>query len=182
MLLFINIEVLEIKYGGMFQYISCYSLSREAIDRATAETTFQYISCYSLSGVWIAFSGATLVSIHLMLLFIYILAIKYTRITRFNTSHVTLYPHGGRNTRNFIQVSIHLMLLFIVKGNSKYQKYDRFNTSHVTLYPTLFASPSMENMFQYISCYSLSQLCHASADIIRWFQYISCYSLSVFIS
>ena len=91
-----------------------------------------------------------------MLLFIYILAIKYTRITRFNTSHVTLYPHGGRNTRNFIQVSIHLMLLFIVKGNSKYQKYDRFNTSHVTLYPTLFASPSMENMFQYISCYSLS--------------------------
>ena len=118
---------------------------------------FQYISCYSLS----------LRQIQLQ-----------TLISRFNTSHVTLYRSiwcwfcRGRS------VSIHLMLLFIQEGsygmlgNTLFQyiscyslslaqasanaNTNGFNTSHVTLYPNQFIKFSNANSFQYISCYSLS--------------------------
>ena len=76
------------------------------------------------------------VSIHLMLLFIWI---KPT------------HPGRGRN------VSIHLMLLFIKKlYEVRNRSGDRFNTSHVTLYPSAIIPSASFTGFQYISCYSLS--------------------------
>ena len=56
-------------------------------------------------------------------------------LSRFNTSHVTLYPKRNNFKSVLDRVSIHLMLLFI--GNEKINEWD-------------------PDMFQYISCYSLS--------------------------
>ena len=97
----------------IFQYISCYCLSKQnqqdkEIERNfnTSHVTvyhlamqirkergwFQYISCYCLSFSASKFINDTLISIHLMLLFI---KLKFTcadGIGDFNTSHVTVYP------------------------------------------------------------------------------------------
>ena len=97
----------------MFQYISCYSLSDNGEIR-TSGFKFQYISCYSLSCQVMGSKNRTLVSIHLMLLFI------------FSTCQLI---RGG------FAVSIHLMLLFI---------------------SSVPALTSTDVEFQYISCYSLS--------------------------
>ena len=58
----------------------------------------------------------------------------------------------------------------IVKG--------RFNTSHVTLYPLQGCTLNSCSMFQYISCYSLSEFHFFRYSVNPPFQYISCYSLS----
>ena len=55
------------------------------------------------------------------------------------------------------KISIHLMLLFIIPGRVEEGKKD---------------------MFQYISCYSLSVAAEQSPVLVAAFQYISCYSLS----
>ena len=120
----------------MFQYISCYSLSASAERITVLYPKFQYISCYSLSrkGMGYGTSGMR-VSIHLMLLFIWLCLYKVscglmfqyiscyslsvmagtqgTFRTSFNTSHVTLY--------------------LILRGLDSLYRV-RFNTSHVTLY------------------------------------------------
>ena len=97
---------------------------------------FQYISCYSLSGYSFLMRKQFPVSIHLMLLFIakqlpdgrfsdefqyisyYSLSItiqnQFGFQYSFNTSHVTLYRLSYRNSYQLIWVSIHLMLLFII--------------------------------------------------------------------
>ena len=54
-----------------------------------------------------------------------------------------------------------------------------FNTSHVTLYPTSGWDLTSPVTFQYISCYSLSEMVKFDYYAIYMFQYISCYSLSV---
>ena len=98
----------------------------------------------------------------------------------FNTSHVTLYLEPAGKHRLGFTVSIHLMLLFITEGSME----------EVT-----------SNLFQYISCYSLSgSSFNISRNKYRFntshvtlypdgkvdvmiclkFQYISCYSLSLF--
>ena len=90
-----------------------------------------------------------------MLLFIKGCGHHGDRISRFNTSHVTLYRQGEKRTRpglpfqyiscyslsTFLRclcssnlVSIHLMLLFINKHDTGIIIKKRFNTSHVTLY------------------------------------------------
>ena len=139
------------------------------------------------------------VSIHLMLLFIYLREYNEWLLRRFNTSHVTLYRLGDI----FLEDAEH-----------------RFNTSHVTLYPELVHPANVSVPFQYISCYSLSfiilrrsiricvsihlmllfirkcyqrqekQACFNTSHVTlyrdkidlkqtKWaFQYISCYSLS----
>ena len=53
-----------------------------------------------------------------------------------------------------------------------------FNTSHVTLYRYVGRFNRIWFEFQYISCYSLSQVNCFSLNKILRFQYISCYSLS----
>ena len=54
-----------------------------------------------------------------------------------------------------------------------------FNTSHVTLYPTSGWDLTSPVTFQYISCYSLSEMVKFDYYAIYMFQYISCYSLSL---
>ena len=98
--------------------------------------SFQYISCYSLSKE--------------------VINMKKT-LSRFNTSHVTLYPKRNNFKSVLDRVSIHLMLLFIVSAVS--------------------GAPLISS-FQYISCYSLSEKFAVSDYIVNKFQYISCYSLS----
>ena len=142
----------------MFQYISCYSLSASAERITVLYPKFQYISCYSLSrkGMGYGTSGMR-VSIHLMLLFIWLCLYKVscglmfqyiscyslsvmagtqgTFRTSFNTSHVTLYPEAPWSGRSATSVSIHLMLLFIGENICQIlYKKTCFNTSHVTLY------------------------------------------------
>ena len=97
-----------------FQYISCYSLSQSTFHHLLNCLLFQYISCYSLSKAFLLIrktmirfntSHVTLyritgrkrkkrkqVSIHLMLLFIFVGSMAASFIPSFNTSHVTLYP------------------------------------------------------------------------------------------
>ena len=58
-------------------------------------------------------------------------------VIRFNTSHVTLY-HNQITTQESIKRS--------------------FNTSHVTLYLQQMVADADEVTFQYISCYSLSNV------------------------
>ena len=167
----------------MFQYISCYSLSASAERITVLYPKFQYISCYSLSrkGMGYGTSGMR-VSIHLMLLFIWLCLYKVscglmfqyiscyslsvmagtqgTFRTSFNTSHVTLY--------------------LILRGLDSLYRV-RFNTSHVTLYHLLFHRIYYtQNSFQYISCYSLSVTRVKILGEADEFQYISCYSLSMY--
>ena len=56
-------------------------------------------------------------------------------IARFNTSHVTLYQYKA--------CKLHI-------------RPERFNTSHVTLYLDADTGAVTLEVFQYISCYSLS--------------------------
>ncbi len=138
MLLFISFPSLVSK-NNLFQYISCYSLSKSFWNNSmeshsfntshvtlyhylilnfTTSLKFQYISCYSLSYYRSWMGRFKYVSIHLMLLFI------GSRL---------------RERRSDDRVSIHLMLLFIRCG----------------IYAILQIIK-----FQYISCYSLSKWIH----------------------
>ena len=56
--------------GMVFQYISCYSLSKKHNPVQDPNEMFQYISCYSLSSAKVRIPCGIRVSIHLMLLFI----------------------------------------------------------------------------------------------------------------
>ena len=143
------------------------------------------------------------VSIHLMLLFIgQYTSPGYTKLYRFNTSHVTLYPYDDTydvviHWFQYIScyslsqedesydgtgiVSIHLMLLFIITPVA--EDWDKRLFQYISCYSLsvyvlpLQSAPS----FQYISCYSLSSMCITMHNIFL-FQYISCYSLSVSVS
>ena len=134
-----------------------------------ATTEFQYISCYSLSrkGMGYGTSGMR-VSIHLMLLFIWLCLYKVscglmfqyiscyslsvmagtqgTFRTSFNTSHVTLYLIL-RGLDSLYRVRFNTSHVTLYRPSSGLEKcsQDRFNTSHVTLY-----------LFQYFTCKCLS--------------------------
>ena len=123
----------------------------------------------------------------------------FTNVTRFNTSHVTLYLQNvdyGKMAKGFQyiscyslsqtqfprqaerNVSIHLMLLFIGVRGLYEMAGICFNTSHVTLYLIPDSATSVIFTFQYISCYSLSTTEYNASYDTSQFQYISCYSLS----
>ena len=55
-----------------------------------------------------------IISIHLMLLFIKVENPKIREETHFNTSHVTVYLYAGVSDPEVSSISIHLMLLFIL--------------------------------------------------------------------
>ena len=164
----------------MFQYISCYSLSASAERITVLYPKFQYISCYSLSrkGMGYGTSGMR-VSIHLMLLFIWLCLYKVscglmfqyiscyslsvmagtqgTFRTSFNTSHVTLYLIL-RGLDSLYRVRFNTSHVTLYRPSSGLEKcsQDRFNTSHVTLYLIALQLVLDVWSFQYISCYSLS--------------------------
>ena len=75
----------------IFQYISCYCLSRPLHLIPLPFRGFQYISCYCLSSRWCSAVSCSRISIHLMLLFIFIVNRLLFEQFYFNTSHVTVY-------------------------------------------------------------------------------------------
>ena len=118
---------------------------------------FQYISCYCLSVHSPPRLVGILISIHLMLLFIVLAHTQKLKGANFNTSHVTVY-RGATITRT---------------QSGKY-----FNTSHVTVYRIPDTDEAFEMVFQYISCYCLSNSIQPLKSLFVKFQYISCYCLS----
>ena len=106
--------VASARMSDSFQYISCYCLSELREYQPTEQFEFQYISCYCLSSpafsiffpipdfntshvtvypvLSLIWTSHTVISIHLMLLFIGIPAILDNSERYFNTSHVTVYP------------------------------------------------------------------------------------------
>ena len=101
-------------YLTIFQYISCYGLSRRHLEETVIPKSFQYISCYGLS-----------------------LDARQGNVLKgnFNTSHVTVYQIGYVLSKCTKAISIHLMLRFIFSGTSRTCPiYINFNTSHVTVY------------------------------------------------
>ena len=121
----------------------------------------------------------SIVSIHLMLLFIHERQWRCNRQKRFNTSHVTLYRLENFATPfPFASFNTSHVTLYPPEDWWSQDLDGRFNTSHVTLYLAYIEGDTVQFLlFQYISCYSLSaiEVGVAAGDV---FQYISCYSLS----
>ena len=121
----------------------------------------------------------SIISIHLMLLFIFNTEAKERiGMINFNTSHVTVYRTRQSSTQERLwfqyiscyclswmiypvqsrsAISIHLMLLFI---------------------PSVLLPTRTTTRFQYISCYCLSFPLVILPTSVSSFQYISCYCLS----
>ena len=97
------------------------------------------------------------ISIHLMLLFIYIQPSQGILLYKFQYISCYCLSLWLVTVVSFVRISIHLMLLFISLAKSDW---------------SLFA------LFQYISCYCLSGLPNNNR-IRNGFQYISCYCLSI---
>ena len=106
---------------------------------------FQYISCYCLSNL---------------------LSVYYSANHHFNTSHVTVYPPGGRFIRlvmKFQYISCYCLSAFAIFSS---MHLANFNTSHVTVYPYPFRILQAMVLFQYISCYCLSATsCRSTGSI-----------------
>ena len=134
-------------YNFLFQYISCYCLSKRKPIIEHWSSGFQYISCYCLSSsVTPVAPSANAISIHLMLLFIHILLLLSTGLRNFNTSHVTVYRCGDK-----IQWIYHLF-------------------QYISCYclSCLFLNGMWHIWtFQYISCYCLSRTsCYTRRNIL----------------
>ena len=133
-------------------------------------TEFQYISCYSLSkqtnkDEW--FRG---VSIHLMLLFIEGTLELELEDDAFQYISCYSLSHSGNRTEDYSGVSIHLMLLFIGKELG-YGSSGMWVSIHLML---LFIISKQRNrtceiLFQYISCYSLSEMHRVDRKLSRGF-------------
>ena len=113
MLLFIKTFSCVHMPTDVFQYISCYCLSRQSAGHSDRNCIFQYISCYCLSKCGIS---------------------VYVPTLDFNTSHVTVYRSILCKSTYPNYISIHLMLLFIREKEQKAEEIYYFNTSHVTVY------------------------------------------------
>ena len=142
---------------SVFQYISCYSLSRHTREDLNEDLGFNtsHVTLYHRSAREAAKKNFC-----------------------FNTSHVTLYPGSGYPENYQQEVSIHLMLLFIAQTAKIMPHRVRFNTSHVTLYQKLHQE---KNYFTFVSIHLMLLFiqpgAHNCSDSTA-FQYISCYSLS----
>ena len=163
-----------------FQYISCYSLSLWGPGAPPARQSFQYISCYSLSGRSLSDVIPVFVSIHLMLLFIRASTTSLTGLSAVSIHLMLLFiqrhPEVGEaqqafqyiscyslSEKTFVKyftrrlVSIHLMLLFIViySSRSKAKNVVSIHLMLLFIEAALFSEQG-DDVFQYISCYSLS--------------------------
>ena len=141
----------------MFQYISCYSLSRSCNFHpfqsfVSIHLMLLFIKERSVKNIFFQE-----VSIHLMLLFICFDPANASKLMMFQ--YISCYSLSDQRlqVQRCNLVSIHLMLLFI--GST-------------------FSSFVSDSMFQYISCYSLSSSLQVTGSFAVTFQYISCYSLS----
>ena len=157
MLLFIEIIGFRPHSLVSFQYISCYCLSTIPSCPSngvpyfnTSHVTVYLCACFYEQVIII-------ISIHLMLLFIAVRFWGLQFFLYFNTSHVTVYLCSKSTESIRTGISIHLMLLFITMLIITTKVFRYFNTSHVTVYLILSASYFSLSLFQYISCYCLSQ-------------------------
>ena len=100
MLLFIQ----KVHFSGLidilFQYITCYSLSRLICAAPFLFASFQYITCYSLSWTIYRYEFKNRVSIHHMLLFIDLRIRKQERNIWFQ--YITCYSLSGCATWPFV--------------------------------------------------------------------------------
>ena len=119
-----------------FQYISCYCLSCPKIVGDNVDLSFQYISCYCLSSVIQVdrFHASSFQYISCYCLS-YLRHVYSHLSLNFNTSHVTVYRYHSTSFFFATFISIHLMLLFIMYSRVDFSQY---------------------SIFQYISCYCLS--------------------------
>ena len=160
MLLFIGYVKSTNSEQKIFQYISCYCLSCYTICFYKMCTTFQYISCYCLSKY-----------------------LSVIRICSLSFQYISCYCLSFFMSFNicYNNISIHLMLLFIDDG--RYYRRTRIIISihlmllFISLHGNIY---NREKIFQYISCYCLSQFWDVS-NPSNIFQYISCYCLSILI-
>ena len=113
----------------MLQFITSIQSSR------SNSFAFQYISCCSLSSPMSVVFVLTIISIHLMLQFIYSSPRCSAYKNYFNTSHVVVYRTCNINRVLLCRISIHLMLQFIKQMLFHLPEYTHFNTSHVVVYP-----------------------------------------------
>ena len=101
------------------------------------------------------------------------------RVQSFNTSHVTLYRDAYIWCNHTHDVSIHLMLLFIEEQQTKRHLY-----SQVSIHLMLLFIWSERRGWKCVLCVSIHlMLLFITYNYIRYnltkrFQYISCYSLS----
>ena len=136
MLLFIYCRTSLLGNIKSFQYISCYSLSEQGERTASVRCRF----------------NTSHVTLYLQLLQTCIQTKKC-----FNTSHVTLYHKRSFNFFLHNGVSIHLMLLFIRRRSSENAQLFRVSIHLMLLFISKTYRRSLfPNLFQYISCYSLS--------------------------
>ena len=119
-----------------FQYISCYCLSLQILSRFTLSVRFQYISCYCLSRWLVLCRFKSLISIHLMLLFI-CKGWENARGCKI-FQYISCYCLSEKVATLLLRkqcISIHLMLLFIMLLFAyRCASGQNFNTSHVTVY------------------------------------------------
>ena len=158
MLLFINNETAQVAQEILFQYISCYCLSLQILSRFTLSVRFQYISCYCLSRWLVLCRFKSLISIHLMLLFI-CKGWENARGCKI-FQYISCYCLSEKVATLLLRkqcISIHLMLLFIMLLFAyRCASGQNFNTSHVTVYRNQPLFSILPMQFQYISCYCLS--------------------------
>ena len=115
MLLFIPDRWIDFKISLKFQYISCYSLSYFALSIFNSSMGFNtshvtLYHCYAFSHV----PTSVLVSIHLMLLFIFLMELRVLSIFSVSIHLMLLFIRKRVAFYKFFTiVSIHLMLLFI---------------------------------------------------------------------
>ena len=121
---------------NIFQYISCYCLSVSGVSFSSLFSNFNtsQVTVYRFflhASVWLS-----VISIHLMLLFIQLSHMIANRTTNFNTSHVTVYRYT------------------LVKGRN------RFAFQYISCYCLSEVAAEKKadgSQFQYISCYCLSK-------------------------
>ena len=180
MLLFICFSNFSFSHSSAFQYISCYCLSSFPLFIVLLYCYFNTSHVTVYLSLPILRHLLSLISIHLMLLFIWNRMEDHKRLQNFNTSHVTVYHVFEIFSINLHifqyiscyclsrlvkvwkvlanSISIHLMLLFIEEQQRHWWTGRNFNTSHVTVYLFHHVIHQVLIELQYISCYCLSWL------------------------
>ena len=142
---------------------------------------FQYISCYCLSDILPYPDCNFLISIHLMLLFIFYSPCLECFCYDFNTSHVTVYRSLYSSILflftdfNTSHVTVYLAVPVILLVTCNH-----FNTSHVTVYHKLSCRKKENHNISIHLMLLFIPNDFVFCDPPERFQYISCYCLSTF--
>ena len=140
MLLFINPARQQTQKRQDFNtsHVTVYRLTRK---QSRKTNRFQYISCYCLSRCQKNMIQYSLISIHLMLLFIDCIADENPSSLAFQYISCYCLSHCHNLFFCHFRISIHLMLLFIIMNTFEAECEFDFNTSHVTVYQLCYHKP-----------------------------------------